>query len=212
MGVIQNQSIQSTFIIIFGFVIGAFNILILAPKVLTPKELGLTRIITDAGITLATLCTLGSIPVINKFFPFYKSYLKPRKNDLPFITLIVCMIGFVVMCFAGYGAKDFIVRKFSEKSPLFVEYSYLVYPFAFFMLLFLWLESFSWAFKKRSCFKHAKRNAGQSIFYNIIAGIHLQNNQSTLSVCFVFLYFPVAGNFHVYHSSPYGDIFVCTYN
>ena len=112
MGVIQKQSIQSTFIIIFGFVIGAFNILILAPKVLTAKELGLTRIITDAGITLSTLCTLGSIPVINKFFPFYKSYLKPRKNDLHFITLIVCMIGFVVMCFAGYGAKDFIVRKF----------------------------------------------------------------------------------------------------
>lgn len=167
MGVIQKQSIQSTFIIIFGFVIGAFNILILAPKVLTAKELGLTRIITDAGITLATLCTLGSIPVINKFFPFYKSYLKPRKNDLPFITLIVCMIGFVVMCFAGYGAKDFIVRKFSEKSPLFVEYSYLVYPFAFFMLLFLWLESFSWAFKK-GVISNTLRETLARVFFTIL--------------------------------------------
>jgi O-antigen/teichoic acid export membrane protein len=148
MGVIQKQSIQSTFIIIFGFAIGAFNIIILAPKVITAKELGLTRIITDAGITLATMCTLGSIPVIYKFFPFYRSYLKPKKNDLPFVTLIVCMIGFVIMCFAGYAAKDFVVQKFSERSPLFVQYSYLVYPFAFFMLLFIWLESFSWSFKK----------------------------------------------------------------
>ena len=148
MGIIQKQSIQSTFIIIFGFAIGAFNLFVLAPRVITAKELGLTRIITDAGITLATMCTLGSIPVIYKFFPFFRSYLKPKKNDLPFITLMVCMIGFIIMCFAGYAAKDFIVQKFSERSPLFVEYSYLVYPFAFFMLLFIWLEGFGWSFKK----------------------------------------------------------------
>jgi hypothetical protein len=73
MGIIQRQSIQSTFIIAFGFVIGAFNLIILVPKVLTAKEFGLTRIITEAGMTLAALCTLGCIPVINKFFPFYKS-------------------------------------------------------------------------------------------------------------------------------------------
>src|SRR5689334_20760412 len=141
MGVIQKQSIQSTFIVIIGFAIGGINLFILAPKILTAKELGLTRIITDAGITLATMCTLGSLPVIYKFFPFFRSYLKPKNNDLPFTTLIVCMVGFVVMCFAGYAGKEFIVRKFSEHSPLFVEYSYLVYPFAFFMLLFIWLEA-----------------------------------------------------------------------
>src|SRR5688572_11788067 len=126
MGVIQKQSIQSTAIIIFGFAIGAFNILILAPKVLTAEEFGLTRLITDAGITLATLCTLGCIPVINKFSPFYNGYLKPGKNDLPFVTLMVCLIGFLIVCIVGYAGKDFIVRKFSERSPLFVEYSYLV--------------------------------------------------------------------------------------
>src|SRR5690349_4039573 len=148
MGIIQKQSIQSTFIIVFGFAIGAFNIIILAPKVLSAEEFGLTRLITDAGITMASLCTLGCIPVINKFSPFYRSYLKPGKNDLPFVTLSVCLLGFLIMCLLGYFAKDLVVRKFSERSPLFVEYSYLVYPFAFLMLIFLWLESFSWSFKK----------------------------------------------------------------
>ena len=148
MGIIQKQSIQSTGVIMFGFAIGAFNMIILAPKILTAEEIGLTRIITDAGVTLATLCTLGSIPIIIKFFPFYKSYLKPEKNDLPFVTLMVCLIGFLIMCVAGYAAKDIIARKFSERSPLFVEYSYLVYPFGLLMLLFLWLESFSWSFRK----------------------------------------------------------------
>jgi O-antigen/teichoic acid export membrane protein len=148
MGIIQKQSIQSSIIIFFGFAIGAFNMIILAPKVLTADEIGLTRIITDAGITLATLCTFGSIPVINKFFPFYNSTLKRSQNDLPFITLCVCMIGFAATCTAGYFLKDIIIRKFSERSPLFVSFSYLVYPYAFFMLLFIWLESFGWSFKK----------------------------------------------------------------
>ncbi|HZG70468.1 MAG TPA: hypothetical protein VEY51_02945, partial [Chondromyces sp.] len=111
--------------------------IVFAPKILTAEEIGLTRIITDAGLTLATMCTLGSLPVIYKFFPFYKSYLKTERNDLPFITLMICLVGFVLMCVAGYAVKDIIVRKFSARSPLFVEYSFLVYPFGFFMLLFI---------------------------------------------------------------------------
>ena len=174
MGVIQKQSIQSTFIIVFGFAIGAFNLIIFAPKILTARELGLTRIITDAGMTLAALCTLGCIPVINKFFPFYKSYLQPKKNDLPFITLVVCIIGFVIMCFAGYGARDFVVRKFSERSPLFVEYSYLVYPFAFFWLLFMWLESFSWSFRKGVISNALKETLARVFFFVLLLAFSYQ--------------------------------------
>jgi O-antigen/teichoic acid export membrane protein len=174
MGIIQKQSIQSTFIIILGFAIGAINIIIIAPKVITPEELGLTRIITDAGVTLATMCTLGSLPVIYKFFPFYKSYLTPKKNDLPLITLVSCMIGFVIMCFAGYMAKDIIVQKFSENSPLFVQYSYLVYPFAFFLLLFIWLEAFSWSFKKGVISNSLKETMSRVFFTLLLLALSLQ--------------------------------------
>ena len=147
-----------------GFAIGAINLILIQPKVLTAEQYGLTRIITDAGITLASLCTLGSIPVINKFFPFYKSYLNPKNNDLPFITLVICLIGFVIMCVAGYAVKDIIVRKFSERSPLFVRYSYLVYPFGFFMLMFLWLESFSWSFRKGVISNSLRETVARVIF------------------------------------------------
>jgi O-antigen/teichoic acid export membrane protein len=164
MGIIQKQSIQSTIITMVGFAIGAFNMIIFAPKVLTAEELGLTRIITDAGLTLATMCTLGCIPIINKFFPFYKSYLKPLQNDLPFLSLVVCLTGFIVMCIAGYAARDIIVLKFSERSPLFVQYSYLVYPFAFFMLLFIWLESFSWSLRKSVVSNTLKETVPRLIF------------------------------------------------
>ncbi len=148
MGIIQKQSIRSTIVITLGFVLGAFNLLILQKHIISAEEFGLTRIINNIGLTLATLCTLGSLPVIYKFFPFYKSYLPPQKNDLPFITLLVCIAGFIIVCSTGYFFKDLIVQKYSAKSPLFVQYSWMVYPFAFFYLLYLWLEAFSWSFKK----------------------------------------------------------------
>jgi len=148
MGIIQKQSICFTIGISIGFAIGAFNLLVLAPKFLSTEQLGLTRLITDFGITLATLCTLGSLPVIYKFFPFYKSHLSPAKNDLPFITILICLAGFVVLSSAGYFFRNIIIQKFNTKSSLFVEYSWLVYPFCFFYLLYLWLEGFGWSLKK----------------------------------------------------------------
>jgi O-antigen/teichoic acid export membrane protein len=148
MGIVQKQSIRSSLFIFLGFGIGAVNILILFPKYLSAEQLGLTRVVMDTGLTLATLCTLGAIPVINKFFPFHKTYLNPQKNDLPLLTLIICLTGFALMCAAGFLFKDFIIRKFGGKSPLFAQYFYLIYPFTFLMLLFTWMEAFGWAFKK----------------------------------------------------------------
>ncbi len=174
MSVIQKQSIRSTIVIMIGFTIGAINIILLSPKILTAEQLGLTRIITDAGLTLASMCTLGSIPVINKFFPFYKSYLKEDKNDLPFITLLVCLLGFIIMCTLGYAFQDVIVRKFSERSPLFVKYSYLVYPFGLFILLFLWLESFSWSFRKAIISNSLKETVTRIIFTFLLLFLSLQ--------------------------------------
>jgi O-antigen/teichoic acid export membrane protein len=177
MSVIQKQSIRSSIVIMIGFAIGAINIIFLAPKVLTAEQLGLTRIITDAGITLASMCTLGALPVINKFFPFYKSYLTPQQNDLPFITFVICLAGFIIMCTAGYLLKDIVVRKFSERSPLFVRYSYLVYPFALFILLFLWLESFSWSFRKGVLSNSLKETVTRVIFsiLLLILSLHIVN-------------------------------------
>ncbi|MEO5684281.1 MAG: oligosaccharide flippase family protein [Chitinophagaceae bacterium] len=170
MGSIQQQSIRSTIGISIGFAIGAVNLLVLAPKLLTTEQLGLTRLITDLGITLATLCTFGSLPVVYKFFPFYKSYLPSKKNELPFLTLVVCFFGFIIMCTAGYGIKDVIIQKFNSKSPLFVQYSYLVYPFCLFYLLFLWLESFGWSLKKGVA-SNTLREMGPRVLFTILLAL-----------------------------------------
>ncbi len=147
MGIIQRQSIRSTFVILTGFIIGAVNLLILFPIFFSQAELGMTRALMDISLTLSMLATLGSLPVIYKFHPFYKDYLEKDKNDLPFISGIVCLIGFLLVLLGGYIFQDWIIRKLG-KSPEFAEYFYVIYPFTFLFLVFMWLESFSWSLKK----------------------------------------------------------------
>lgn len=147
MGIIQKQSVKSSLFILLGFIIGAINILVLFPRFFTQAEIGLTRAMIDISLTLSVLCTLGSLPVIYKFFPFYNDYTGPEKNDLPMITAIACTIGFTITCLLGYFARDFIVRKLG-KSPEFASFFYTVYPYTFFLLLFMWLEAFGWCLKK----------------------------------------------------------------
>ncbi len=146
MGIIQKQGVRSSIFLMIGFVIGGINLLFLFPKVLTQEEIGLTRALIDAGTVLSVLATLGTIPVIYKFFPFYQSHQKGR-NDLAFFTGIICLLGFAAICLVGYFFNDFIVRKLG-KSPLFAKHVILVYPLTFLMLAFTWMEGFGWALKK----------------------------------------------------------------
>lgn len=148
MGIVRRQSIQSTLFIYAGFAIGAFNVLVLFTRFLSPEQFGLIQLIVNAAALMAALATLGTVPVVNKFFPFYQEYLKPLKNDLPFLVVGICLLGFGLFVLAGWLGKGLIIRKFSGNSPLFVQYYGWLFPMVFFMLFFSLLESFAWGLRK----------------------------------------------------------------
>jgi len=147
MGIIQKQGVKSSFFIMIGFLIGAVNLLVLFPLFFSKNDQGLVRAMLDIGATLSVFCTLGTLPVIYKFYPFYNHYLGPKKNELPFITLIINLIGFSILLIIGWQQKDFIIRKLG-KSPSLAQYFNYVYPYTFFLLIFYWLEAFAWGLRK----------------------------------------------------------------
>jgi O-antigen/teichoic acid export membrane protein len=148
MGTIRKQSILSSLFIYVGFAIGAVNVLILFPKYLTPEQFGLTRLLLDVSLLLSTVSTMASVPMVLKFYPFYNSYLPKEKNDLPFLSVMLCIIGcFLVLTFITLN-KDFIVRKFGQRSPLFVTHFYLLYPLTVSLTFFSLFESYAWSLKK----------------------------------------------------------------
>ena len=148
MGIIRKQSVASSIFIYIGFAIGAFNTLFLFPRYFTAEQFGLTRLLLDLAMLIAMFCTMGTIPAIIKFYPFYKSYLPPKKNDLPQLTLLITLIGTLLICILTYVSQDFIIRKFGDKSPLFVSYFYLIYPLIFFYAFWYLLEGSGWGIQK----------------------------------------------------------------
>ncbi|NSL85503.1 hypothetical protein ECE50_001580 [Chitinophaga sp. Mgbs1] len=118
------------------------------PKIFSQEQIGLTRVLIDVCTLLATVASLGAVPVINKFFTFYNYYLKPDHNDLPKLTLLVSLVGYILFFLFTVIFKDLIVRKFSGNSPLFIEYFYAIYPLTFFILAYNMLEAFAWGLHK----------------------------------------------------------------
>lgn len=153
MSTIRKQSIISTLLIYAGFVFGAVNTYLFTQTELfetsfTLEQYGLTRAFIVTGSFLFGFASFGLQGVIYKFFPYYRDNLERKDNDLLSICLVVGLIGFTLTTTAGLVFEPLVVRKFSEKSRLLVQYYYWIFPFLFFYLFFSILESYAWSLRK----------------------------------------------------------------
>jgi O-antigen/teichoic acid export membrane protein len=153
MSTIRKQSIISTLLIYAGFVFGAINTYLFTQTELfntsfTLEQYGLTRAFIVTGSFLYGFASFGLTAVIYKFYPYYKDNLARKDNDLLSLCLVIALIGFSLTTIAGLVLEPLVVRKFSAKSRLLVQYYYWIFPFFFFYLFFSILEAYAWSLKK----------------------------------------------------------------
>ncbi len=149
MSGIRKQAIISSILIYIGVVFGFINTYFFVKQgSFTQAQYGLTRLFFDVGQNFYILSSLGVIPVIYKFYPFYKDNLKEHENDLIGRTFITALTGFIIVAIAGFIFEPVVIRKFGERSLLFVDYYLLVIPFAFGLLFFSLLEGYAWVLQK----------------------------------------------------------------
>src|SRR5215213_4807988 len=153
MSTIRRQSIISTLLIYAGFFFGAINTYLFTQHGMldasfTLEQYGLTRAIIVTGNFLYGFASFGLAAVIYKFYPYYKDNLKQHENDLLSICLVLAVIGFILTTAVGIVFEPLIVRKFSSKSPLLVQYYFWIFPFLFFYLFFSILEAYAWSLRK----------------------------------------------------------------
>ncbi|MCK7555864.1 hypothetical protein MKQ70_12895 [Chitinophaga sedimenti] len=145
MGTIGKQSITASIITYIGFAIGGLTtILFLNSKFFSAEQYGLTRVLFDIAYTLFGLANLGTVSILYRFYPYYRDRLPNERRDLFGRMLIVAIIGFVVVAIALFLFKGLFIQKFQGKSPLLVDYYYLIFPFTFFFLIFSLLEAQAW--------------------------------------------------------------------
>ncbi len=150
MSTLRKQTILSTIFMIGGFAFGALSVLLYTKfGVLTKSQVGLTKIIVDFSSLAVAFTTLGTLPVLYKFYPYYNDNLPKKKNELLSIVLGFCLIGFFVFCIVGYFIKPIVIKKYNTNSPLVVDYYPYLFVFAFGMVLFTLFETLAYV-KHRS--------------------------------------------------------------
>jgi len=157
MGAIRKQSIISSVVIYFGFVVGLLNTYFFIQEGgrFNEDQYGLTSIFMAIATMMMAFATLAMPSYIFKFYPYYNDNLPPRKNDMLTWALLIGTIGFILVVVAGLVLKNLIVRKFGEHSPLLLSYYYWIFPLGFGLTIFSILEAYAW-------------NLGKSILTNFL--------------------------------------------
>ena len=141
MGIIAKQSIQGTIVTYLGVAVGFVTTFFVLTRFLSAEEIGLSRVLIDAATLFIGLAQLGTSSSIIRFYPHFKvkgERLKVKGDNSDhgffFWTLIVPLVGFALFTAIYCACYEPLSHWFGEKSPLFVEYYYMVLPMAFFML------------------------------------------------------------------------------
>lgn len=135
MGIVKRQSVQTSVISYIGVLIGYVNLIILFPKFLTPEEFGLTRLIISVGVIFSQLSLLGTSISILRFFPYLENKKLQHHGLLTFL-LLIALLGFLFFTVVLILARDAVTSLFEDKSALFVDYYFYVFPLTFFLMVY----------------------------------------------------------------------------
>jgi O-antigen/teichoic acid export membrane protein len=142
MGVVIRQSIKGTIITYAGAFIGFLTTMFVVTKFLLPEDIGLTKVVLEAGTMFAALAQLGTSSSVMRFFPYFKDE-KKKHNGFFFYMLLVPFIGCLLFIPLYIFLKEPITLLFAEKSSLFISYYYWVVPLIFFLAYLSVFEVYS---------------------------------------------------------------------
>ena len=94
MGEIKKQGISNAIISYIGIAIGFINLLVLQPILLSPEEIGLTRILFSFSSIMSTVIPLGMINITLRFFPIFENKEKKHNGFFGF-SILIAFVGFV---------------------------------------------------------------------------------------------------------------------
>lgn len=142
MGIIQRQSIKGSIYSYIGAFLGFINLAILAPKIFTTDQIGLTQVLVSLATIFAQLGTLGFNSITSRLFPYFRSP-KEGHNGFLFLQTIVGFTGFIVVLIVYFVLRDFLIDRNIEKSALFTDYIDLLIPLILFLLAHTLMDSFN---------------------------------------------------------------------
>jgi O-antigen/teichoic acid export membrane protein len=173
MSGIRKQAIISSIVIYIGVAFGVLNTYLFVTKgTFTPDQYAVTRLFNDVGQNFYILASLGIIPIVYKFYPYYKDNLEEKDIDLLSRAFVYAAIGFVLVSIGAYYFEPVVLRKFGARSKLFVDYYLYIIPYFIGLLLFSLLEGYAWALQK-TVLPHFLKETAMRLYITLLAVLYL---------------------------------------
>lgn len=142
MGIIKRQTILSSIFSYGGIAVGFVTTGILLPNYFSKGEVGVINLLAGYALVLAQFANLGLNNAGTRFFPYFRNYER-QHNGFLLIVSIGTLVGFAVCGLILVGLRPLAIEYNSVKSPLFVQYYYLMLPLAIAILFFAILDNYA---------------------------------------------------------------------
>ncbi len=142
MGIIIRQSVKGAFWSYLGIVIGYINVGIIMPQFFDTAQMGLVQLFASVSLIFAQFGTLGFTSVINRLFSRFRNH-RNHHNGFLFLALTTGLLGFTLTVAAFMLLKPWIIETNTSRSPLIVEYLYLLMPLVLMRILFILLDNYN---------------------------------------------------------------------
>ena len=142
MGIVIRQSIKGSIVSYAGILLGAINMLFIFPFYLSPKDIGIIRLIESIALMIAAFGAVGVNQIADRFFPQFRA---PEKKHQGYFTilLLINLIGFLLSSIVFLFFKDFWLGFYQEEASEVVNFYGEIVLFTFCIMFFNLLESYS---------------------------------------------------------------------
>ena len=135
MGIVRNQAIKNSFFSYIGVALGYVNLILLFPNFFSTEQFGLIQLLISVAEVYALVSAVGLANSVTKFFPYYKTDDKHHNGFLTYLFLI-SFSGFIIASIIYLLFRPLIISAYIQKSAMFVDYYFILIPFALFSLMF----------------------------------------------------------------------------
>ena len=140
MGIVFNQSLRNTLVLILGFAIGGVNVLFLYTHFLDAEYFGLITFLLSSANLVMPLLVFGMQHTIVKFFTSYDQ--KQQRDDFLVITLFLPLLVILPLAFLGTVFYRQIAEFLSRENVIIEQYTWLIFVLAvcmgYFEVFYAW--------------------------------------------------------------------------
>ena len=142
MGIIKQQTIQSSVFTYAGVAVGFLTQGLFFPNLFSKAQVGLLTLLISLAQVLAQFANLGTNGAGGRYFPYFRNPDR-QHNGYLFLTSLSTLIGFCLCVLLLWLARPWFIENSGGESTLFTEYYYLLIPLTLFTVYFAVFDNYA---------------------------------------------------------------------